>query len=104
MYAPPSYSTSRPANGQVQTNAPVGTTSYGRRSQHSSLYSTQRPQVDILRAVTTLLETTKQLQEMLRLWSIQQATESQVSDVYVRVGTEFNATVTAFAVYSIDMT
>lgn len=40
---------------------------------------------------------------MLELWSTYQANESQVSDVYVHVGTEFNATVTAFAYYSIDM-
>lgn len=61
------------------------------------------PAADVPRAVATLLQTTKRLQEMLELWSTYQANESQVSDVYVHVGTEFNATVTAFAYYSIDM-
>ncbi|THH17833.1 hypothetical protein EW146_g3043 [Bondarzewia mesenterica] len=61
------------------------------------------PAADVPRAVASLLRTTKQLQETLQLWSTRQVTESQVSDVYVRLGTEFNATVTAFAYYSIDL-
>lgn len=31
-------------------------------------------------------------------------TENDVSDVYVRLGNEFNAAVAAFASYNIDMT
>lgn len=58
---------------------------------------------DVPRAVATLLETTKQLQEMLSLWSVRRVNEQQVSDVYVRVGTTFNETVTAFASIAIDL-
>jgi hypothetical protein len=55
------------------------------------------------RAVASLVETTKQLQEMLRLWSMSCATEQHVSDIYVRLGTEFNSTVVAFQKFGIDL-
>jgi len=60
-------------------------------------------QTDVPRAVASLLDTTKQLQEMLRLWSMSRATEQHVSDVYVRLGTEFNTTVVAFQNFGIDL-
>jgi hypothetical protein len=60
-------------------------------------------QLNVPQAVATLLETTKQLQEMLRLWSISRASEQHVSDIYVRLGTEFNSTVAAFQNFGIDM-
>jgi hypothetical protein len=50
-----------------------------------------------------LVEVTKQLQETLRLWSISHASEQHVSEVYVRLGAEFNATVAAFQNFGIDM-
>ncbi|KAI0063963.1 hypothetical protein BV25DRAFT_1837160 [Artomyces pyxidatus] len=77
-----------PMNGRIQTNLP-------RPSASAS--------ADVPRAVATLLATTQQLQEMLRLWSLQRLTEQDVSDVYVRLGTEFNATVAAFQQYGIDL-
>lgn len=40
---------------------------------------------------------------MLRLWSLQQVPDEQVSDVYVTLGNQFNATVTAFQYYDIDL-
>jgi len=55
------------------------------------------------RAVASLLETTKQLQETLRLWSMSRASEQHVSNIYVRLGTEFNSTVVAFQNFGIDM-
>jgi hypothetical protein len=55
------------------------------------------------RAVASLLETTKQLQETLRVWSMSRASEQHVSDIYVRLGTEFNSTVVAFQNFGIDM-
>ncbi|TCD69111.1 hypothetical protein EIP91_008753 [Steccherinum ochraceum] len=58
---------------------------------------------DVPTAVSTLLGLTKQLQEMLRHWSMGQASESQVSDAYILVGMQFNATVNAFARYHVDM-
>ncbi|KAG7443356.1 uncharacterized protein BT62DRAFT_982073 [Guyanagaster necrorhizus] len=64
---------------------------------------TQRVPGDVPTAVHSLLLSTKQLQESLRLWSINQATETQVSDVYVQIGTQFNTTVHAFAHHKIDL-
>ncbi|KAI0060266.1 AIP3-domain-containing protein, partial [Artomyces pyxidatus] len=54
-------------------------------------------------AVTRLLVSIKQLLESLTKWANQQATEDEVSDVYVRLGNDFNAAVAAFASYNIDM-
>ncbi|KAK0238372.1 hypothetical protein EDD85DRAFT_769067 [Armillaria nabsnona] len=64
---------------------------------------TQRVPGDVPTAVHALLLSTKQLQESLRLWSINQATETQVSDVYVQIGTQFNTTIHAFAYHKIDL-
>ncbi|EDR14081.1 uncharacterized protein LACBIDRAFT_229313, partial [Laccaria bicolor S238N-H82] len=54
-------------------------------------------------AVTRLLVSIKQLLEALTLWSQMKMDETQVSDVYVRLGNDFNAAVTAFAGFNIDM-
>ena len=58
---------------------------------------------DVPTAVSTLLGLTKQLQDVLRLWSTLEATEGQVSDAFVLVGMQFNATVNAFTRHHIDM-
>ncbi|KAF5383755.1 hypothetical protein D9615_003506 [Tricholomella constricta] len=55
-------------------------------------------------AVTRLLVSIKQLLEALTLWSTLKMDENQVSDVYVRLGNDFNAAVAAFAAFNIDMT
>ena len=62
------------------------------------------PPSDVPTAVSTLLGLTKQLQDVLRLWSVHQASEAQVSDAYILVGMQFNATVNAFTRHSINMT
>ena len=54
-------------------------------------------------AVTRLLVSIKQLLESLTSWSQQKISEEDVSDVYVRLGNDFNAAVAAFASYNIDM-
>jgi hypothetical protein len=54
-------------------------------------------------AVTRLLVSIKQMLEGLKLWSQQRMDEPGVSDFYVRFGNDFNAAVSAFAVYNIDM-
>ncbi len=54
-------------------------------------------------AVTRLLVAIKQLLESLTQWSHQQVSENEVSDVYVRLGNDFNSAVAAFAAYNIDM-
>jgi hypothetical protein len=67
-----------------------------------SIY-TQKIQGDVPGAVRSLLISAKQLQELLQKWSIGEATEGQVSDAYVKIGTDFNATVQAFAWHKIDL-
>lgn len=54
-------------------------------------------------AVTRLLVAIKQLLESLTQWSTGKMDENQVSDVYVRLGNDFNAAVAAFAAFNIDM-
>lgn len=54
-------------------------------------------------SVTRLLVATKMLLESLTSWSLGTQTESQVSEIYVRLGNDFNAALAAFAGYGIDM-
>ncbi|ORX95504.1 actin interacting protein 3-domain-containing protein [Clohesyomyces aquaticus] len=56
----------------------------------------------IEKSVTHLLVATKQLLETLTLWSRGTATESEVSDVYVRLGYEFNIASRAFNAIGVD--
>ncbi|EIN03888.1 hypothetical protein PUNSTDRAFT_21230, partial [Punctularia strigosozonata HHB-11173 SS5] len=58
---------------------------------------------DVPTAVRTLLLATKRLQDTLRLWAAGQASETAVSDVYVQIGNDFNATVNAFAEHGVDL-
>ncbi|KAK1220207.1 hypothetical protein PQX77_017027 [Marasmius sp. AFHP31] len=64
---------------------------------------TQRNPGDVPAAVRNLLLSMKQLQEVLRQWSVGQATEGQVSDIYVRIGTDFNTTTHAFNYHHLDL-
>ncbi|KAL9063903.1 MAG: hypothetical protein Q9157_008039 [Trypethelium eluteriae] len=56
----------------------------------------------IEKSVTHLLVATKQLLETLTEWSRGEATENNVSDVYVRLGYEFNIACRAFTAIGID--
>ncbi|KAJ5610837.1 hypothetical protein N7510_007556 [Penicillium lagena] len=56
----------------------------------------------IEKSVTHLLVATKQLLETLTQWSRKQASENDVSDVYVRLGYEFNLACRAFNAISVD--
>jgi hypothetical protein len=56
----------------------------------------------IEKSVTHLLVATKQLLETLTQWSRKQATENDVSDVYVRLGYEFNLACRAFSAIGVD--
>ncbi|KII85913.1 hypothetical protein PLICRDRAFT_165465 [Plicaturopsis crispa FD-325 SS-3] len=73
-----------------------------RGSERGSSRTAPHPAVES--AVTRLLVAIKQLLEALSLWSSLQMSEAQVSDVYVRLGNDFNAAVAAFAAFNIDMT
>jgi hypothetical protein len=60
------------------------------------------PLSQIEKSVTHLLVATKQLLETLTQWSRGQATDAQVSDVYVRLGYEFNMACRAFTAINVD--
>ncbi|KIW99672.1 uncharacterized protein Z518_11085 [Rhinocladiella mackenziei CBS 650.93] len=64
------------------------------RSQRSTNPDKQISQIE--KSVTHLLVATKQLLETLTQWSRGQAQEEEVSDVYVRLGYEFNLACRAF--------
>lgn len=51
----------------------------------------------------SLLLATKDLQDRLKMWGVGNASESEVSDCYVSIGNEFNATISAFAQHDIDL-
>jgi hypothetical protein len=70
-----------------------------------SQYQVQRTSSagDVPTAVKNLLLATKELQDALHQWSIGQVSETDVSDVYVRIGTDFNHALHAFAFHNIDM-
>ncbi|TKW56998.1 Bud site selection protein 6 [Colletotrichum tanaceti] len=71
-----------------------------RRSNNST--SSNMPLSQIEKSVTHLLVATKQLLETLTQWSRGQATDGQVSDVYVRLGYEFNMACRAFTAINVD--
>ncbi|KAI9835569.1 MAG: hypothetical protein M1819_002020 [Sarea resinae] len=56
----------------------------------------------IEKSVTHLLIATKQLLETLTQWSRHNATEAEVSDVYVRLGYEFNIACRAFTAIGVE--
>ena len=60
------------------------------------------PLSQIEKSVTHLLVATKQLLETLTQWSRGQASDAQVSDVYVRLGYEFNMACRAFTAINVD--
>ncbi|KAK4992593.1 Bud site selection protein 6 [Elasticomyces elasticus] len=67
--------------------------------------SKQNPQQQlstIEKSVTHLLVATKQLLETLTMWSRGTATENEVSDVYVRLGYEFNIACRAFNAIGVE--
>lgn len=66
----------------------------------ASHHSSQQSQIE--KSVTHLLIATKQLLETLTEWSRHTATEGEVSDVYVRLGYEFNIACRAFTSIGVD--
>jgi hypothetical protein len=63
----------------------------------------QRNPGDVPTAVRNLLLSTKQLQKTLTQWSLGQVSETQVSDVYVQIGQDFNTSLSAFAYHRIEL-
>ncbi|KAI0316864.1 actin interacting protein 3-domain-containing protein [Amylostereum chailletii] len=73
-------------------------------SVRSDRSARSRPNPAVESAVTRLLVAIKQLLETLTEWNKGHAEDNDVSDVYVRLGNDFNAAVAAFASYNIHMT
>ncbi|KAF8544064.1 actin interacting protein 3-domain-containing protein [Trichophaea hybrida] len=71
-------------------------------ASRSPRHRTQVNLSTIEKSVTHLLVATKQLLETLTAWSRQQATEAEVSDVYVRLGSEFNIACRAFTAIGVE--
>ncbi|KAJ5714185.1 uncharacterized protein N7483_011366 [Penicillium malachiteum] len=79
----------------------------GRSSSTSGRAQASRSGADrqisqIEKSVTHLLVATKQLLESLTQWSRKQASETEVSDVYVRLGYEFNLACRAFNAIGVE--
>ncbi|KAL0953326.1 hypothetical protein HGRIS_004571 [Hohenbuehelia grisea] len=96
------------ANANGPRSANPRTSSSSNSSNHSGQWNWQNTNgqtspSDVSASVHKLLLSTKHLQEALRLWSIEQMNETEVSDVYVQLGADFNAAVRAFAYHDIDL-
>jgi hypothetical protein len=72
------------------------------RSSGSRRQNPQQQLSQIEKSVTHLLVATKQLLETLTQWSRGSATEAEVSDVYVRLGYEFNIACRAFNAIGVE--
>ncbi|KIP02833.1 hypothetical protein PHLGIDRAFT_111593 [Phlebiopsis gigantea 11061_1 CR5-6] len=96
-----SRQSSHPTKRDNQSVSSNGSALGGSRGERSSRAQAS-PAIES--AVTRLLVSIKALLETLTLWSTLQKTENDVSDVYVRLGNDFNAATAAFASYNIDMT
>ncbi|KFX99898.1 hypothetical protein V490_01595 [Pseudogymnoascus sp. VKM F-3557] len=100
--SPTSSSVPQPRGSTTSARAP-GTGSSSRR-QNGATHGTNSgpPLSQIEKSVTHLLVATKQLLETLTRWSRHEATDTNVSDVYVRLGYEFNIACRAFAAIGVD--
>ncbi|KAJ5794317.1 hypothetical protein N7457_000916 [Penicillium paradoxum] len=94
-------------SGSGSADASMSAQQSGRSSSASSRSQSSKNQPDkqisqIEKSVTHLLVATKQLLETLTQWSRKQASENDVSDVYVRLGYEFNLACRAFSAIGVD--
>ncbi|MCJ1470442.1 Bud site selection protein 6 [Pseudocyphellaria aurata] len=104
----PAVDTSVPPQPSAMSASPSQSTAGARSSSGSARSSATRRQnpsqqlSQIEKSVTHLLIATKQLLETLTQWSRHTATEGEVSDVYVRLGYEFNIACRAFTSIGVD--
>ncbi|KAJ6004196.1 hypothetical protein N7522_005841 [Penicillium canescens] len=96
-----------PHRPSVSGSASMSSQQSGRSSSASSRSQSSKNPPDkqisqIEKSVTHLLVATKQLLETLTQWSRKQASENDVSDVYVRLGYEFNLACRAFSAIGVD--
>ncbi|KAK2737773.1 Bud site selection protein 6 [Myotisia sp. PD_48] len=94
--------TNAAGSGSNDVNTPSGMRTSSGSGRSSS--STEKQLSQIEKSVTHLLVATKQLLEKLTEWSRQLASETEVSDVYVRLGYEFNLACRAFGAIGMDTT
>ncbi|KAI8630974.1 bud site selection protein 6 [Xylariaceae sp. FL1651] len=90
-----------PANMQPRSST-ASSRSAGSSSRRNQSSGSSMPLSQIEKSVTHLLVATKQLLETLTQWSRGAATDTQVSDVYVRLGYEFNMACRAFTAINVD--
>ncbi|KAI1107422.1 AIP3-domain-containing protein [Jackrogersella minutella] len=90
-----------PATMQPRSST-ASSRSAGSSSRRNQSNGASMPLSQIEKSVTHLLVATKQLLETLTQWSRGQATDTQVSDVYVRLGYEFNMACRAFTAINVD--
>src|ERR1700760_4462060 len=81
----------------IATRASSSSSNTSRKQQNPQQQLSQ-----IEKSVTHLLVATKQLLETLTQWSRGSATEGEVSDVYVRLGYEFNIACRAFNAIGVE--
>lgn len=109
----PNMSGSRSSSGSTTRSSAYKRPSVGRKPSHPhpqsvalltfiSQANQQLSQIE--KSVTHLLVATKQLLETLTQWSRHTATEGEVSDVYVRLGYEFNIACRAFNSIGVETT
>ncbi|KAI2462866.1 AIP3-domain-containing protein [Annulohypoxylon bovei var. microspora] len=91
-----------PATNMQPRSSTASSRSAGSNSRRNQSNGSSMPLSQIEKSVTHLLVATKQLLETLTQWSRGQATDTQVSDVYVRLGYEFNMACRAFTAINVD--
>ncbi|KAG5947861.1 hypothetical protein E4U53_006373 [Claviceps sorghi] len=102
---PPSVRPNSPGAGSLQTRSSTASSrsaQSGPTRRTGSGSSSSVPLSQIEKSVTHLLVATKELLETLTQWSRGQASDTRVSDVYVRLGYEFNMACRAFAAINVD--
>ncbi|KAL1304720.1 hypothetical protein AAFC00_003667 [Neodothiora populina] len=87
-------------SGSGSASASASVRSSGRQSRQQQSAPQQLSTIE--KSVTHLLVATKQLLETLTHWSRGTASEAEVSDVYVRLGYEFNIACRAFNSIGVD--
>ncbi|KAI3618386.1 hypothetical protein CBS9595_002749 [Malassezia furfur] len=105
--APPAHAMQRPVRdapaGDARSDPRIASPESSERRGTPSASSPSSTVNHMESSVTRLLVATKMLLESLTSWSLGTQTESQVSEIYVRLGNDFNAALPAFAGYGIDM-
>ncbi|KAI0334647.1 AIP3-domain-containing protein [Cubamyces sp. BRFM 1775] len=96
-----SSSSRQPSHPSRRTNQSVSSNASASSSRSERSRAAANPAVES--AVTRLLVSIKVLLESLTQWSKQIVDENYVSDVYVRLGNDFNSAVAAFGAFGIDM-